>query len=145
MRRHAAPHQINCRRAPACFSQWFFPIYAARGPPDAGRAKSVRTQLGFQRGRVVAVDDPARGLVVEAATTEGGEVALAPLCPVVGAAPQSKRPEPAAPRLAPGGAQPQVVAFLKLPGQPRLAEPGRDRLGAQKIGKATWRESVGQK
>src|SRR3546814_11321938 len=122
MRRHAAPHQINCRRAPACFSQWFFPIYAARGPPDAGRAKSVRTQLGFQRGRVVAVDDPARGLVVEAATTEGGEVALAPLCPVVGAALQSKRPEPAAPRIAQGGAQLHVAAVLKQIGSASCRE-----------------------
>src|SRR3546814_20683026 len=124
MRRHAAPHQINCRRAPACFSQWFFPIYAARGPPDAGRAKSVRTQLGFQRGRVVAVDDPARGLVVEAATTAGGEVAPAPLFPVAGAAPQSKRPEPAAPRIARGGAQLPVALRPKLLRQPPPAPPG---------------------
>src|SRR3546814_7102400 len=75
-------------------------------------------------------------LVVEAATTEGGEGALAPLCPVVGAALQSKRPEPAAPRIAQGGAQLHVAAVLKLLGQRRLDEPA--------IGRASCLERVCQ-
>ena len=68
-------------------------------PKPQRRGASVRRYLGQQFGRILAVDHPPGGLVVEALAAQGGKVALAAFVSILAA----KGAEAPAPGIGEGG------------------------------------------